>query len=76
MAAMARTIPIYTSSPPGVAGISRPGSEYMGFVRTVQKGDVPSHYQSLATYLAKYVVSPPISLRRIEREQAARRDVR
>ena len=32
-----------------------------------QKGDVPSRYQSLATYLAKYVVSPPISLRRIDR---------
>jgi hypothetical protein len=38
-----------------------------GFVTNVQKGDVPARYQSLATYLAKYVVSPPISLRRIER---------
>jgi hypothetical protein len=38
-----------------------------GFVTNVQKGDVPSWYQSLATYLAKYVVSPPISLRRIDR---------
>jgi hypothetical protein len=38
-----------------------------GFVTNVQKGEVPSHYQSLATYLAKYVVSPPISLRRIDR---------
>jgi putative transposase/transposase-like zinc-binding protein len=38
-----------------------------GFVTDVQKGDVPSRYQSLATYLAKYVVSPPISLRRIDR---------
>src|SRR5262245_44006556 len=38
-----------------------------GFVTNVQKGDVPAHYQSLATYLAKYVVSPPISLRRIDR---------
>jgi hypothetical protein len=37
-----------------------------GFVANVQKGDVPSRYQSLATYLAKYVVSPPISLRRID----------
>jgi hypothetical protein len=36
-------------------------------VTNVQKGDVPSRYQSLATYLAKYVVSPPISLRRIDR---------
>src|SRR5438477_633574 len=38
-----------------------------GFVANVQKGDVPSRYQSLAIYLAKYVVSPPISLRRIDR---------
>lgn len=38
-----------------------------GFVTNVQKGEVPSRYQSLATYLAKYVVSPPISLRRIDR---------
>jgi hypothetical protein len=37
-----------------------------GFVTNVQKGDVPSQYQSLARYLAKYVVSPPISLRRID----------
>ena len=33
-----------------------------------QKGEVPARYQSLATYLAKYVVSPPISLRRIDRD--------
>jgi hypothetical protein len=38
-----------------------------GFVTHVQKGDVPARYQSLARYLAKYVVSPPISLRRIDR---------
>ena len=38
-----------------------------GFVTNVQKGDVPARYQSLARYLAKYVVSPPISLRRIDR---------
>ena len=37
-----------------------------GFVTNVQKGDVPTRYQSLAAYLAKYVVSPPISLRRID----------
>jgi hypothetical protein len=37
-----------------------------GFVTNVQKGEVPARYQSLATYLAKYVVSPPISLRRID----------
>jgi hypothetical protein len=36
-----------------------------GFVTNVQKGDVPSRCESLARYLAKYVVSPPISLRRI-----------
>jgi hypothetical protein len=38
-----------------------------GLVTNVPKGDVPSRSQSLATYLAKYVVSPPISLRRIDR---------
>ena len=37
-----------------------------GFVTNVHKGDVPSRYESLARYLAKYVVSPPISLRRID----------
>jgi len=37
-----------------------------GFVTNVQKGDVPTRYQSLATYVAKYVVSPPSSLRRID----------
>src|SRR5215468_3347565 len=43
-----------------------------GFVTNVQKGDVPSRYQSLATYLAKYVVSPPISLRRLDRYDGQR----
>jgi Putative transposase/Transposase zinc-binding domain len=43
-----------------------------GFVTNVQKGDVPSRYPSLATYLAKYVVSPPISLRRIDRYDGQR----
>lgn len=38
-----------------------------GFVTHVQKGDVPARYASLARYLAKYVLSPPISLRRIDR---------
>lgn len=37
-----------------------------GFVANVQRGDVPSRYKSLAKYLAKYIVSPPISLRRID----------
>ena len=43
-----------------------------GFVTNVQKGDVPSRYQSLATYLATYVVSPPLSLRRIDRYDGQR----
>jgi len=43
-----------------------------GFVINVQKGDVPARYQSLARYLAKYVVSPPISLRRIDRYEGHR----
>jgi len=38
-----------------------------GFVTNVPQGDVPSRSQSLATSLAKYVVSPPLSLRRIDR---------
>jgi len=38
-----------------------------GFVAKVPKGEVPSRSQSLATYLAQYVVSPPLSLRRIDR---------
>jgi putative transposase len=37
-----------------------------GWVTNVQKGQVPSQYQSLARYVAKYVVSPPISVRRID----------
>jgi hypothetical protein len=37
-----------------------------GCVTNVPKGAVPSRYQSLATDLAPYVVSPPISLRRID----------
>jgi hypothetical protein len=38
-----------------------------GLVTHVQKGNVPSQYQSLASYVAKYVVSPPLSVRRIDR---------
>lgn len=38
-----------------------------GFITQVQKGDVPARYHTLATYLAKYVVTPPISVRRIDR---------
>jgi len=36
-----------------------------GFVAYIEKGDVPQGGKGLAHYLAKYVVSPPISLRRI-----------
>src|SRR5256885_2741531 len=38
-----------------------------GLVTNVQKGTVPSQYQSLAHYVAKYVVSPPIAVKRIDR---------
>jgi hypothetical protein len=38
-----------------------------GFVAFLQAGEVPPGGQGLAQYLAKYVVSPPISVRRIER---------
>ena len=37
-----------------------------GLVTNVQKGAVPAQYQSVARYVAKYVVSPPISVRRID----------
>jgi len=38
-----------------------------GLVTNVQKGQVPSQSQSLARYVATYVVSPPIAVRRIDR---------
>jgi hypothetical protein len=38
-----------------------------GFVAFLQEGDVPPGGKGLAQYLAKYVVSPPISVRRIEK---------
>jgi hypothetical protein len=38
-----------------------------GLVTNVQKGHVPAHVQSVARYVAKYVVSPPIAVRRIDR---------
>jgi len=37
-----------------------------GFVAFLQNGKVPSGGKGLAKYLAKYVVSPPISVKRIE----------
>ena len=36
-----------------------------GLVANIQKGKVPKRIRQLAKYLAKYVVSPPISIRRI-----------
>jgi hypothetical protein len=42
-----------------------------GLVTNVQKGAVPSQYQSVARDVAKYVVSPPISVRRIDRYDGA-----
>jgi hypothetical protein len=36
-----------------------------GFVAYIEKGEVPGGGKGLAYYLAKYVVSPPISLKRI-----------
>ena len=43
-----------------------------GLVTNVQQGQVPSAYQSVARYVAKYVVSPPISIRRIDRYDGER----
>src|SRR2546427_12984428 len=37
-----------------------------GLVTNVQKGAVPAQYQSVARYVAKYVVRPPIAVRRID----------
>ena len=43
-----------------------------GLVANVHKGTVPSRYQSVARYVAKDVVSPPIAVRRIDRYDGAR----
>jgi hypothetical protein len=43
-----------------------------GLVTNVQKGAVPAQYQSVARYVAKYVVSPPIAVRRIDRYDSER----
>src|SRR3989449_5012902 len=43
-----------------------------GLVTNVQKGQVPSQYQSVARYVAKYVVSPPLAVRRIDRYDGER----
>jgi len=41
-------------------------------VTNVQKGHVPAQAQSVARYVAKYVVSPPIAVRRIDRYDGER----
>jgi hypothetical protein len=41
-------------------------------VTNVQKGAVPAQAHSVARYVAKYVVSPPISVRRIDRYDGER----
>jgi hypothetical protein len=38
-----------------------------GLVTHVQQGKVPSQFQSLASYVARYVVRPPLAVRRIDR---------
>jgi Putative transposase len=43
-----------------------------GLVTNVPKGKVPSQYQSVARYVAKDVVSPPLAVRRIDRDDGAR----
>jgi hypothetical protein len=43
-----------------------------GLVPNVHKGQVPAQSQSVARYVAKYVVSPPIAVRRIDRYDGAR----
>jgi hypothetical protein len=43
-----------------------------GLVTHVQKGALPAQAHSVARYVAKYVVSPPISVRRIDRYDGAR----
>jgi Putative transposase len=43
-----------------------------GLVPNVQKGAVPAQAQSVARYVAKYVVSPPIAVRRIDRYDGER----
>jgi len=43
-----------------------------GFVAYIEKGDIPKRGRGLAYYLAKYVVSPPISVKRIIRYDGKR----
>src|SRR4029450_9221660 len=43
-----------------------------GLVTNVQKGAVPAQAYSVARYVAKYVVSPPIAVRRIDQYDGER----
>ena len=43
-----------------------------GFVANVQKGEVPDKMEALARYIVKYVVSPPISVSRIDKYDGER----
>jgi Putative transposase len=43
-----------------------------GLVTNVPKGALPAQARSVARYVAKYVVSPPISVRRIDRYDGER----
>jgi hypothetical protein len=43
-----------------------------GLVSNVQKGAVPAQAHSVARYVAKYVVSPPIAVRRLDRYDGTR----
>ena len=55
------------SDPAVEKDIDRAWNDYSkGFVAYLQPGKVPPGGQGLAKYLAKYVVAPPISVRRIE----------
>jgi hypothetical protein len=57
----------HVSDPAVERDIDRAWRDYpKGFVAFLQPGEVPPGGQGLAQYLAKYVVSPPISVRRIE----------
>jgi len=43
-----------------------------GLVTNVPKGAVPAQYHSVARYIAKDVVSPPIAVRRLDRSDGTR----
>ena len=63
----ARSAPQEVHDPGVQKDIDRGWKNYpQGFVAHLQPGDVPPGGKGLAEYLAKYVVSPPISVRRIK----------